>query len=123
LTLDLRLPPREKIPILETARSAARRLGDRGAEGVHLGNLGLAYSALGEVARAIEYYEQALTIAREIGDRRGEGNHLANMGLLAQDQDDPSRARQLWEQALRIYKAIQDPNAERVRAWLAGLAP
>jgi len=30
------------------------------------GNLGLAYSDLGQVERAIEYYEDALTIGREI---------------------------------------------------------
>ena len=46
---------------------------------------------------------------------------LANMGLLVEEQGDPSRARELWEQALRIYEAIQDPNAERVRGWLAGM--
>ena len=28
---------------------------------------------LGEVRRAIEYYEQALTISRDINDRRNEG--------------------------------------------------
>jgi tetratricopeptide (TPR) repeat protein len=199
--LDLRLPPREQIPILETALRAARRLADRQAEGVHLGNLGsaylvldearraieyyeqqliivreighrrgeghalgnlgLAYADLGEARRAIEYYQQAqaifdelgdkrsrgnslgnlglayddlgdsrraiefyeqqLVIVREIGDRRGEGNALANMGLLAEQQGDLARARELWEQALRIFEAIEDPNAERVRAWLARL--
>ena len=49
--------------------------------GAHLGNLGKAYAALGEVRRAIEYYEQALVISREIGDRRGEGNDLGNLGM------------------------------------------
>ena len=58
----------------------AREINDRRGEGAHLGNLGLAYSNLGEVRRAIEYYEQALTIAREINDRRGEGNRLGNLG-------------------------------------------
>ena len=50
-------------------------------EGTWLGNLGLAYHDLGEMKKAIEYYEQALKIAREIGDRRNEGNWLGNMGL------------------------------------------
>ena len=87
-----------------------------------MGNLGIAYRALGETRRAIEYYEQALTVAREIGDRRGEGADLANMGLLAKEQGDLARARQLWEQALKIYEAIEDPNAKRVRGWLDELA-
>jgi len=78
--LDLRLPPGEKILWLEAAVQCARRIGDRRAEGNHLVNLGLAYAALGEVRRAIEYHQQALEIDREIGDRRGEGNGLGNLG-------------------------------------------
>ena len=38
-----------------------------------LGNLGIA--SLGQVEKAIDYYQQALAISQEIGDRRGEGNH------------------------------------------------
>ena len=45
-------------------------LKDKGNHGKILGNLGVAYSDLGEPRKAIEYYEQALVIAREIGDRR-----------------------------------------------------
>jgi len=74
--LDLRLVPREKIEWLEVATAAAHTLGDRKAEGSHLCILGLAYAALGEVRRAIEYYEQCLVIYQEIGDRQGEGAAL-----------------------------------------------
>ena len=112
---------RRAIEYYEQALAIAREIGDRHGEGNDLGNLGNAYAALGEVRRAIEYCEQALAIRREIGDRRGEGNHLANMGLLVREQGDLARARALWEQALEIYEAIEDPNAERVRGWLAGL--
>ena len=52
------------------------------AEGAWLGNLGNAYAALGDVHKAIEFYEQALVIAREIGDRQGEGADLGNLGNL-----------------------------------------
>jgi tetratricopeptide (TPR) repeat protein len=45
-----------------------------------LGNLGSAYSDLGEYQRAIETLEQRLVIAREIGDRRGAGTALGNLG-------------------------------------------
>ncbi len=57
--LDLRLHPQEKIRWLETAVAAARQIKNKEAEGAHLGNLGLAYAALGETRKAIEYYEQA----------------------------------------------------------------
>jgi tetratricopeptide (TPR) repeat protein len=78
--LDLHLPPRQKIPLLQAALEAARRLGDRSDEGIHLGNLGLAYADLGDARKAIEFYEKQLAIAQEIGDRRGEGNALGNLG-------------------------------------------
>ena len=47
--LDLILLPQEQIPLQECALEAARRLGDRRDEGIHLGNLGNAYYSLGEV--------------------------------------------------------------------------
>jgi len=37
---------------------------------------------LGQVEKAIEYYEQALVISKEIGDKRGEGNRLGNLGVV-----------------------------------------
>ena len=37
-----------------------------------MNNLGLAYSDLGEVRKAVEYFDQALAISRGIGNRRGE---------------------------------------------------
>jgi tetratricopeptide (TPR) repeat protein len=83
-----------------------------------LSNLGVAYADLGEVHKAIGYYEQALAITREIGDRRGEGNHLANMGLAYKRLSNLAQAQALWQQALAIYRQIQDPNAKRVQGWL-----
>ncbi|HQI86769.1 MAG TPA: tetratricopeptide repeat protein [Anaerolineae bacterium] len=110
--LDLRLHPREKIRWLEAALRAARALGDRGAEGAHLGNLGLAYADLGDARHAIAFYEQRLVIARKIGDRRGEGNALGNLGLAYADLGDARRAIAFYEQALEIEKEIGDRRAE-----------
>jgi tetratricopeptide (TPR) repeat protein len=74
----------------------------RRGEGNHLGNLGNAYSALGDVKKAIEYYEQALKIAKEIGDRRGEGNHLGNLGNAYSALGDAKKAIEYYEQALKV---------------------
>ena len=41
----------------------------------------MAYADLGELRRAIEFYEQGLVIEREIGDRRGEGNGWATWAM------------------------------------------
>jgi len=110
--LDLRMTPREKIPVLEAALEAARRLGDREAEGIHLGNLGLAYADLGDPRRAIGFYEQTLQIHREIGDRRGEGNALGNLGTAYHTLGDPRRAIGFYEQALEIAREIGDRRGE-----------
>ncbi len=67
-----------------------------------LGTVGLAYADLGQVERAIGYYEQSLVIAREIGDRRGEGNALGNLGIAYADLGQVERAIGYYEQALVI---------------------
>jgi len=120
--LDLRLPPRDQIPILEAAAAAARQIGDRGGEGVHLGNLGRAYAALGEVRRAIGTFEQALAIAREIGDRHGEGARLGSLGLAYADLGEVRRAIGTFEQALAIAREIGDRGTEGAHLGSLGLA-
>ena len=40
-----------------------------------LGNLGTAYTVMGETRHAIQFFEQALLIDREIGDRRAKAMH------------------------------------------------
>jgi len=120
--LDLRLEPRKRILWLEAAAAAAQRLGDKGAEGVHLGNLGLAYADLGEVRRAIGFYEQALAIAREIGDRRGEGADLGNLGLAYADLGEVRRAIGFYEQHLAIVREIGDRRGEGNALGNLGLA-
>ncbi len=45
--------------------ATALRLWQREAEGIHLGNLEIAYATLGDSQHAIEFYNQQLQIARE----------------------------------------------------------
>ena len=111
-TSNLRFHPRERIAWLEGQRDAARRVGDRRAEGSALGNLGIAYKALGDARRAIELHEQRLVIAREIGDRRGEGNALGNLGIAYADLGDARRAIEFYEQVLILHREIGDRRGE-----------
>ncbi len=110
--LDLRQHPREQIRWREFALAAARQRKDRDSEAAHLGNLGLAYAALGELRRAIEHHEQCLTITRDIGDLRGEGGTLGNLGLAYADLGEPRRAIEHHEQCLAIARDIGDRRGE-----------
>jgi len=120
--LNLRQYSRERIPWLEIALTAARRLKYRKGEGNALGNLGLAYANLGKIRRAIQFYEQALLIDREIGDRRGEGADLGNLGLAYADLGETNRAIQFHEQALLIDREIGDRRGEGADLGNLGLA-
>jgi tetratricopeptide (TPR) repeat protein len=110
--LNLRLHPRDLIVWLESALAAARKCADRRREGIQLGNLGLAYYALGEYRRAIEYQEQALVIAREIGDRLGEANAFGNLGLDYSWLGEYRRAIEYHERALVIDRELGNRKGE-----------
>jgi tetratricopeptide (TPR) repeat protein len=110
--LDLRLHPREQIGWLEGALSAARKTNHRRAEGGALGNLGLAYAALGETQRAIDFYKQQLVIEREISDRGAEGNALGNLGVAYAALGETRRGIEFQEQALEIDREIGDRRGE-----------
>ena len=110
--LNLRLHPRKYIVWLDEALVSARKTKNQKAECAHLGNLGIAYSHLGEPKKAIEHYEQALKISREIGDRRGEGNSLGNLGIAYSHLGKPKKAIEHYEQALKISREIGDRSGE-----------
>jgi len=117
--LDLRLPPDDKIPWLEAAIQASRRLGDRAAEGWHLGNLGIACAGLGTTKKAIEYHLKALQIASEIGDRRNEENALGHLGIAYAALGETKKAIEYYQKALEITREIGNRRDEA--AWLGNL--
>ncbi len=119
--LDLRRHARDRIAWLKTSAQAARQLGNKEQEGLALGNLGNAYSALGETRKAIEYYDQQLGITRETGDRRGEGIVLHNRADEFAKLDRREEAIADARAALAIREEIEDPNAEKTRQMLAHL--
>jgi tetratricopeptide (TPR) repeat protein len=85
---------------------------DRTLKSIHLGNLGLAYSDLGEVRKAIDYYEQALKIAREIKDKEGEAINLGNLGEGYHALGEFRKAIKYHEQALLISRELQHKRKE-----------
>ncbi len=120
--LDLRLHPKEMISWQETALAAARRLKNKSMEGVHLGNLGNAYLALGDFRKSIEFSEKALNITSEIGDRRNEGAWLGNLGLAYMELGDEKKAMEYYEKALVIDREIGDRRGEGADLGNLGIA-
>ncbi|MBI5081720.1 MAG: tetratricopeptide repeat protein [Chloroflexi bacterium] len=120
--LNLLLHPRIYIGWIESALVAARKLKNKQAESGHLGNLGLAYSELGETRRAIELYDQGLKIQREIGDKHIEGAILGNLGLAYSILGEARKAIEFYQQALKIMQEIGDKLAEGSIVCNLGLA-
>ena len=103
----------------QLGQSLLGKLQDADLRQNHVGNLGLAYSDLGEVVKAIGYYEQALSIAREIGNRSGEGAWLGNLGNAYSALGEVDKAIGYYEQALSIARGIGDRHGEET--WLGSL--
>jgi CHAT domain-containing protein len=89
-----------------------REIKHRLGEGQSLGNLGIAYDALGDYAKAIEYHQQSLAIAREIKDRLGEGPSLGNLGIAYYSLGDYAKAIDYQQQSLAIDREIKDRLGE-----------
>jgi tetratricopeptide (TPR) repeat protein/DNA-binding XRE family transcriptional regulator len=94
--------------------------GYRNAEATAWDSLGYAEHHLGNPGEAAACYQRALGIARELGDRRLEADTLTHLGDTRQAAGDLPQAREAWRQALAILDDIQHPDADKVRAKLAG---
>ena len=111
-TSDLRFHPQQRIRWLEAQAKTARLAGNRQGEGAAFGNLGNASAALGDMRKAIEFYEQGLVIAREIGDQHGEGASLGNLGIAYAALGEARKAIEFHEQALIIAREIGNRRGE-----------
>ncbi len=112
--LSLRQHPRARIHWLEVQLAVAQQLKRRDHEGYALGNLGLAWSDLGEQRKAIEFSEQALVIARETSDRRNEGAWLNNLGRAWAALGERRKAIEVYEQRIAIAREIGDRKGEGI---------
>ena len=119
---SLRQPAQDDLAWTEAALRAARQIKDQRHETVHLGNLGLAYVALGQPRQAIAYHEQALSIDRALGDRYGEGQSLGNLGLAYAALGEPGRALEFFTQHLAIARELGDRRGEANAAGNIALA-
>ena len=84
--------------------------------------LGVIYLDLGDVQRAIEFFEQQLKIVRDVGDRQSEDITIGNIGLAYMKLGKLRRAIEYFERALTIEREIGNQRGEAYSLWNIGLA-
>jgi tetratricopeptide (TPR) repeat protein len=70
--------------------------------------LGVVDERLGNLSRAVDYYQRSLQLFRQIGDRRGEGKTLNQLGNILLLQGDHGGGKQYYDQFLSISREIGD---------------
>jgi tetratricopeptide (TPR) repeat protein/transcriptional regulator with XRE-family HTH domain len=96
--------------------------GNRLGEGTTWDSLGYAEHHLGNLAEAAACYQRALSLHQEAGARLYEAATLTHLGDTRHATGEPDRGRDAWQQALAILEDLQHPDADQVRAKLAGLS-
>ncbi|MDX2139093.1 MAG: NB-ARC domain-containing protein [Chloroflexota bacterium] len=86
-------------------------------ESLMLNDLALAWDALGEKRKALEFYEQALPVFRAVGDRGGEATTLNNMGYLYFQNGELERTIAIQEDIIAIMQDIGDVMSEALYHW------
>ena len=112
---DLRYDKRrERIPQLHLATEIAQRTGNTHVQAITLGNLGVAYYALGETKQAIVYHQQALELAERIGSKSIASIAIGSLGSAYLDLGDLERAISYHELARKSFRELGDKNNEVV---------
>jgi DNA-binding SARP family transcriptional activator/tetratricopeptide (TPR) repeat protein len=88
-----------------TALDAARRSGDRAAEGYVLRCLGIAYGELHRLEDAYLYNQQALELAEELGDYTQQAQAHLNLSRASEHLGRLADALEHSHQALKLYRA------------------
>jgi len=94
--------PNAAPPLLEESRRLADSASDPVGLENALGQLAVAWSALGEPGRALVTLDSAMAIARRHGLREEEANNLLVAASIYRDAGDADRALQLYAQARAI---------------------
>jgi DNA-binding SARP family transcriptional activator/tetratricopeptide (TPR) repeat protein len=94
----------EWVSVSQTALSAARRLGDRAAEGEASRSLAGAYARIGRLDEAFPYIQRALDIFVELGDRPAEVLTRINVAQLLSLQGKVEEALRHAERTLALSR-------------------
>lgn len=96
------------------ARDMYQQLQNRQGEAEALGNLGIAYDAVGNYSKAIELHRQAGKILHAIGDRPLLGQALLHLGNTFVALGDYDKAAIAYQQSIKIAQQTKDPKGEGI---------
>lgn len=123
-TLDTRLGrPDQAAEHHQQALTIARETGDRYSEAWARNGLGEAACTAGRPADAVTHHIAAVTIATDIGDSEQQARAHAGLGHANHALGDLASAREHLDKAMTRYADLGMPEADRLRASLAGLNP
>nr|XP_058950789.1 tetratricopeptide repeat protein 28-like [Pocillopora verrucosa] len=98
--------------LLQLLRKTNAELIVKANKGKSYGNLGIAYTSLGEFKTAIQYHQRHLEIAKEVGDKAGEGKSYGNLGVAYGSLGEFKTAIQYHQRHLEIAKEVGDKAGE-----------
>ncbi len=113
---------RRAIPKYAQAANLWRELGERDAAALAIYNIGDTHRALGEHAKALEFFNQALALRRETGERNAEASLLNAIGQTHYLLNQKEKALEPFNQSLAIRRALGDRDGEAATLNSIGLA-
>ncbi len=111
------------VPLVATPVPAlAQTAPDPTAEANRLLNQGIQQHQTGQVAAALQSWEQALALYRQLKHRQGEGAALGNLGLTHKALGQYAKAIEYQQQSLAIARQTGDRSAEGAALGNLGIA-
>jgi len=107
----------------EQAVAIFRETGERAGEASALNGLGEATQAASHPTEAITHHSAALTIATDIDDRWQQARAHTGLGHAHRALGETDHARHHYQHALTHYTDLDMPDADQIRAHLAGIPP
>src|SRR5262249_30264538 len=92
------------------------QVGDKEGEATTLNNIGMIYDALGEKAKALDFFNQALPLYRQVGDKGGEAITIVNVVGTYLALDDRAHAIEAMRAFLLLYAQL-DPRVVTARGF------
>jgi CHAT domain-containing protein/tetratricopeptide (TPR) repeat protein len=100
--------PRAGIVIWRRALTRAVAIGDTAGAAATSGNIGAAFSRLGQLDSATFYLQRAHRLAADVGDARVQANALAELAGVSEARDSVSAARDGYAKVRSLRERIGD---------------